>query len=132
MLDSVAQERLTLKYKQIGILNALINPKVFQLSFRSLPAGQAGGLGGGFLLTQLPLVCIHYPPLYPSTGSGQAGQLDAARGNAATVTWPATSKKKLSHFLAEFFMRRVVETMGFEPTTPWLQTRCSARLSYVP
>ena len=25
-----------------------------------------------------------------------------------------------------------VETIGFEPTTPWLQTRCSARLSYVP
>ena len=26
----------------------------------------------------------------------------------------------------------LVETIGFEPTTPWLQTRCSARLSYVP
>ena len=26
----------------------------------------------------------------------------------------------------------IVETIGFEPTTPWLQTRCSARLSYVP
>ncbi len=26
----------------------------------------------------------------------------------------------------------VVETMGFEPTTPCLQSRCSARLSYVP
>ena len=26
----------------------------------------------------------------------------------------------------------VVETMGFEPTTPGLQSRCSARLSYVP
>ena len=26
----------------------------------------------------------------------------------------------------------VVETIGFEPTAPWLQTRCSARLSYVP
>ena len=25
-----------------------------------------------------------------------------------------------------------METIGFEPTTPWLQTRCSARLSYVP
>ena len=27
---------------------------------------------------------------------------------------------------------RKVETMGFEPTTPGLQSRCSARLSYVP
>ena len=26
----------------------------------------------------------------------------------------------------------LVETMGFEPTTSWLQTRRSARLSYVP
>ena len=26
----------------------------------------------------------------------------------------------------------MVETIGFEPTAPWLQTRCSARLSYVP
>ena len=25
-----------------------------------------------------------------------------------------------------------VEMDGFEPTTPWLQTRCSARLSYIP
>jgi hypothetical protein len=25
-----------------------------------------------------------------------------------------------------------VETMGFEPTTPALQTRCSSQLSYVP
>ena len=25
-----------------------------------------------------------------------------------------------------------VEMIGFEPTTPWLQTRCSARLSYIP
>jgi|SoiMethySBSTD1v2_1073268.scaffolds.fasta_scaffold21867_1 hypothetical protein len=26
----------------------------------------------------------------------------------------------------------VVETMGFEPTTPCLQSRCSSQLSYVP
>jgi hypothetical protein len=25
-----------------------------------------------------------------------------------------------------------VETMGFEPTTPCLQSRCSSQLSYVP
>ncbi len=27
---------------------------------------------------------------------------------------------------------RLVETMGLEPTTPALQTRCSSQLSYVP
>ncbi len=27
---------------------------------------------------------------------------------------------------------RVVETMGLEPTTPCLQSRCSSQLSYVP
>ena len=26
----------------------------------------------------------------------------------------------------------VVETMGLEPTTFWMQTRCSSQLSYVP
>jgi len=26
----------------------------------------------------------------------------------------------------------LVEMNGFEPMTPWLQTRCSARLSYIP
>ena len=26
----------------------------------------------------------------------------------------------------------LVETMGLEPTTPGLQSRCSSRLSYVP
>lgn len=25
-----------------------------------------------------------------------------------------------------------VEMRGFEPLTPWMQTRCSARLSYIP
>ena len=31
-------------------------------------------------------------------------------------------------------LRRVcaVETMGLEPTTFWMQTRCSSQLSYVP
>jgi len=28
--------------------------------------------------------------------------------------------------------RAVVETMGLEPTTPCLQSRCSSQLSYVP
>ncbi len=28
--------------------------------------------------------------------------------------------------------RNPVETMGFEPTTPCLQSRCSSQLSYVP
>jgi hypothetical protein len=26
----------------------------------------------------------------------------------------------------------IVETMGLEPTTFWMQTRCSSQLSYVP
>ena len=26
----------------------------------------------------------------------------------------------------------MVETMGLEPTTFWMQTRCSSQLSYVP
>ncbi len=29
-------------------------------------------------------------------------------------------------------MTMVVETMGLEPTTPCLQSRCSSQLSYVP
>ncbi len=29
-------------------------------------------------------------------------------------------------------MAEVVETMGLEPTTPCLQSRCSSQLSYVP
>jgi hypothetical protein len=28
--------------------------------------------------------------------------------------------------------RSIVETMGLEPTTPCLQSRCSSQLSYVP
>ncbi len=35
------------------------------------------------------------------------------------------ANKKLSHKMTEFFMRRVVETMGFEPTTPCMRSRCS-------
>ena len=31
-----------------------------------------------------------------------------------------------------FFLPRLVETMGLEPTTPCLQSRCSSHLSYVP
>ena len=33
---------------------------------------------------------------------------------------------------AQTARRFVVETMGLEPTTPCLQSRCSSQLSYVP
>ena len=34
--------------------------------------------------------------------------------------------------VTEFAYGSVVETMGLEPTTPCLQSRCSSQLSYVP
>ena len=60
-----------------------------------------------------------------------SGQLDAARGSRLSKYGLPRANKKLNLSMVEFFMRRVVETGGFEPPTPCMRSRCSP-LSYAP
>jgi hypothetical protein len=61
-----------------------------------------------------------------------------ADGDDVARAWPVASNRLLLSRSADRPVSAltstgaVVETMGLEPTTPCLQSRCSSQLSYVP
>ena len=64
----------------------------------------------------------------PHCGGKYTPQLDEQKTPQAAHD----ERRYLFGFACRGVARDVVETMGIEPTTPCLQSRCSSQLSYVP
>ena len=50
--------------------------------------------------------------------------------SASNITLAINSKNLRDDFLIK--IKTMVGAVGFEPTTPWSQTRCTTRLCYAP